>query len=192
MANLWLPYFISFERYFIVSGQASMDNNESSQDDDQKIDKSRCMTRSNWILKISVLRTGGPLIVWLEPRRNPWTNFKISDLGFPLEKAIQYEKLRKPFVINDLEKQWDIQGLGRFIFGRSFEFAIANRDTIMITIDVHDWLCMVKSSRTFSKTEWKFIRYSTIIKLKLHDISFAIDLIWRICRSLKNLMIIWK
>ena len=29
--------------------------------------------------------------------------------GFPLEKAIEYENLRKPFVINDLEKQWDIQ-----------------------------------------------------------------------------------
>ena len=29
--------------------------------------------------------------------------------GFPLEKAIAYERLRKPFVINDLEKQWDIQ-----------------------------------------------------------------------------------
>ena len=29
--------------------------------------------------------------------------------GFPLEKAIHYENLRKPFVINDLEKQWDIQ-----------------------------------------------------------------------------------
>jgi inositol hexakisphosphate/diphosphoinositol-pentakisphosphate kinase len=29
--------------------------------------------------------------------------------GFPLDKALQYEKLRKPFVINDLEKQWDIQ-----------------------------------------------------------------------------------
>ena len=78
------------------------------------------------------------LSVWLEPRRNPWTNFKISDLGFPLEKAIQYEKLRKPFVINDLEKQWDIQGLVRSIFVRSFWFAIANRDTIMINIDVHD------------------------------------------------------
>jgi len=47
---------------------------------------------------------------------HPRTNFKFNDLGFPLEKAIQYEKLRKPFVINDLEKQWDIQGLVRSIF----------------------------------------------------------------------------
>ena len=29
--------------------------------------------------------------------------------GFPLAKAIEYEKLRKPFVINDLAAQWDIQ-----------------------------------------------------------------------------------
>merc|ERR1712230_243637 len=29
--------------------------------------------------------------------------------GFPLDKAIQYQKLRNPFVINDLEKQFDIQ-----------------------------------------------------------------------------------
>ena len=29
--------------------------------------------------------------------------------GFPLEKAIAYEKLRRPYVINDLEAQWDLQ-----------------------------------------------------------------------------------
>lgn len=29
--------------------------------------------------------------------------------GFPLDKAIQYEKLRKPYVINNLHMQYDIQ-----------------------------------------------------------------------------------
>ena len=47
---------------------------------------------------------------------NLFESYKVSltrkYLGFPLEKAIAYERLRKPFVINDLEKQWDIQGLG--------------------------------------------------------------------------------
>lgn len=28
--------------------------------------------------------------------------------GFPLEKAIQYRKLRNPLMINDLELQYDI------------------------------------------------------------------------------------
>ena len=32
---------------------------------------------------------------------------KIS--GFPLEKAIEYTKLRKPYIINNLEMQYDIQ-----------------------------------------------------------------------------------
>ena len=83
------------------------------------------------------------------PRSHPWINLKFYNLGFPLEKAIQYEKLRKPFVINDLEKQWDIQGQIRSIFVRSFRFAIANRDTIMIS--VHDRSCVIRSSRTFQR-----------------------------------------
>ena len=29
--------------------------------------------------------------------------------GFPLEKAIEYTKLRKPYIINNLEMQYDIQ-----------------------------------------------------------------------------------
>lgn len=29
--------------------------------------------------------------------------------GFPLDKAIQYAKLRKPYIINNLEMQYDIQ-----------------------------------------------------------------------------------
>mgnify|MGYP001169713417 CR=1 FL=1 len=29
--------------------------------------------------------------------------------GFPLDKAIAYEQLRRPYVINDLEAQWDLQ-----------------------------------------------------------------------------------
>jgi len=29
--------------------------------------------------------------------------------GFPLDKAIEYTRLRKPFVINNLEMQYDIQ-----------------------------------------------------------------------------------
>lgn len=29
--------------------------------------------------------------------------------GFPLEKAIQYANLRNPFIINNLEMQYDIQ-----------------------------------------------------------------------------------
>ena len=34
-------------------------------------------------------------------------SLKIS--GFPLEKAIEYTKLRKPYIINNLEMQYDIQ-----------------------------------------------------------------------------------
>ena len=29
--------------------------------------------------------------------------------GFPIEKAIEYTKLRKPYIINNLEMQFDIQ-----------------------------------------------------------------------------------
>lgn len=29
--------------------------------------------------------------------------------GFPLEKAIEYTRLRRPFIINNLEMQFDIQ-----------------------------------------------------------------------------------
>ena len=34
-------------------------------------------------------------------------------MGFPLEKAVAYSKLRKPFLINDLESQYDL--LNRFV-----------------------------------------------------------------------------
>ena len=34
-------------------------------------------------------------------------------MGFPLKKAIAYSKLRKPFLINDLESQYDL--LNRFV-----------------------------------------------------------------------------
>ena len=33
----------------------------------------------------------------------------LSFSGFPLEKAIEYTKLRKPYIINNLEMQYDIQ-----------------------------------------------------------------------------------
>ena len=79
-------------------------------------------------------RIGGP---WISGHVR--TNSKNSDLGFPLEKAIQYEKLRKPFVINDLEKQWDIQGLVRsfvpifrILYERPPSPTIAHRDTIIM------------------------------------------------------------
>ncbi len=29
--------------------------------------------------------------------------------GFPLEKAIEYTRLRRPFIVNNLEMQFDIQ-----------------------------------------------------------------------------------
>lgn len=34
-------------------------------------------------------------------------------MGFPIKKAIAYSKLRKPFLINDLESQYDL--LNRFV-----------------------------------------------------------------------------
>ena len=74
---------------------------------------------------------------------------KISDSGFPLEKAIQYEKLRKPFVINDLEKQWDIQGLVRSRFRSFASSTIVNQDTI-INID-HDQVLAIGSFRTLQR-----------------------------------------
>ena len=36
-------------------------------------------------------------------------NNNVTILGFPLEKAIEYTKLRKPYIINNLEMQYDIQ-----------------------------------------------------------------------------------
>lgn len=48
--------------------------------------------------------------------QNPVEEWPICDClisfhskGFPLDKAIQYEKLRKPYVINNLHMQYDIQ-----------------------------------------------------------------------------------
>ena len=33
----------------------------------------------------------------------------LTIIGFPLEKSIEYTKLRKPYIINNLEMQYDIQ-----------------------------------------------------------------------------------
>lgn len=51
--------------------------------------------------------------------QNPVEEWPICDClisfhskGFPLDKAIQYEKLRKPYVINNLHMQYDIQVYG--------------------------------------------------------------------------------
>lgn len=48
--------------------------------------------------------------------QDPVENWPICDClisfhskGFPLEKAIQYAQLRKPYVINNLHMQYDIQ-----------------------------------------------------------------------------------
>jgi len=35
-------------------------------------------------------------------------------MGFPLMKAVAYSKLRKPFLLNDLESQYDL--LDRFVY----------------------------------------------------------------------------
>lgn len=35
-------------------------------------------------------------------------------MGFPLKKAVTYSKLRRPFLINDLESQYDL--LNRFVY----------------------------------------------------------------------------
>lgn len=48
--------------------------------------------------------------------QDPVENWPICDClisfhskGFPLEKAIQYAQLRKPYIINNLHMQYDIQ-----------------------------------------------------------------------------------
>lgn len=53
-------------------------------------------------------------------KQDPVENWPICDClvsfhskGFPLEKAIQYAQLRKPFVVNNLHMQYDIQVSGR-------------------------------------------------------------------------------
>ena len=45
--------------------------------------------------------------------------------GFPLEKAIEYAKLRKPFSLNDLEMQFAL--LDRFV---NFQFIVRNRFSV--------------------------------------------------------------
>ncbi|CAH2073480.1 unnamed protein product, partial [Iphiclides podalirius] len=55
--------------------------------------------------------------------------------GFPLDKAIQYEKLRKPYVINNLHMQYDIQDRRRvyaILEGEGIEiprYAVLDRDS---------------------------------------------------------------
>ena len=43
-------------------------------------------------------------------------------MGFPLKKAIAYSKLRKPFLINDLESQYDL--LNRFVHIFSIAYVV--------------------------------------------------------------------
>ena len=52
--------------------------------------------------------------------------------GFPLEKAAQYDKLRKPFLINDIDKQWDIQGIGFIIIFSIFVFLVKKLKSIFL------------------------------------------------------------
>lgn len=56
------------------------------------------------------------IIICLSISQDPVENWPICDClisfhskGFPLEKAIQYAQLRKPYVINNLHMQYDIQ-----------------------------------------------------------------------------------
>lgn len=63
----------------------------------------------------------GPLraitsLIYSSNPQDPVENWPICDClvsfhskGFPLEKAIQYAQLRKPFVVNNLHMQYDIQ-----------------------------------------------------------------------------------
>lgn len=55
-------------------------------------------------------------LIYSSNPQDPVENWPICDClvsfhskGFPLEKAIQYAQLRKPFVVNNLHMQYDIQ-----------------------------------------------------------------------------------